>query len=168
MSRATCYVLREITITQHATLWYNQQQQHDHEQRRFWKFYLIRHLYERGYGRQDILNLFHFIDWLMQLPRDVEQALWQDMIQLEAERKMQYITSLERISIQKGLEQGRQEGALHLLLRVLTHRFGEVPAVVQAQLQKLSAEQIDELVDLALTYQSLPEFVVQLPSSVDA
>ena len=28
--------------------------QHDPEHRQFWKFRLIRHLYDRGYGRQDI------------------------------------------------------------------------------------------------------------------
>lgn len=145
-----------------------QETRHSTDQRRFWKFYLIRHLYERGYGRQAIINLFHFIDWVMWLPPEAEAELWQELAQLEGEKKMQYISSLERLSIQngmeQGLEQGRQEGALYLLLRVLTHRFGEIPEVVQVQLQKLSTEQIDGLVDLALTYQSLPEFVAQLPA----
>jgi hypothetical protein len=36
--------------------------QHDPHHRQFWKYYLIRHLYDRGYARQDILNLFRFID----------------------------------------------------------------------------------------------------------
>lgn len=153
-----------------------QETRHSTDQRRFWKFYLIRHLYERGYERQEIINLFHFIDWVMWLPPEAEAELWQELAQLEGEKKMQYISSLERIGMQKGieqglqqgleqgLEQGRQEGALHLLLRILTHRFGEIPEVVQVQLQKLSTEQIDGLVDLALTYQSLSEFVAQLPA----
>lgn len=146
-----------------------QETQHNTEERRFWKFYLIRHLCERGYGRQDIINLFQFIDWIMWLPPEAEQELWQEMAQLEVEQKMQYITSIEQIGMQKGMEkglqQGRQEGALNLLLRVLTHRFGEIPDAVGAQLQKLATEQLDALVDLALTRNSLAEFVDQLPKA---
>lgn len=137
-----------------------QETQHDSEERRFWKFYLIRHLYERGYGRQDVINLFQFIDWIMWLPPAAEQELWAEMAQLEVEKKMQYITSIERI--------GMQKGALHLLLRVLARRFGEIPDVVQTQLQKVPTEQLDELADLALTRNSLAEFVAELPGVVAA
>ena len=45
----------------------------DAESRAFWKFFLIRRLYERGYARQDILNLFHFVDWLLWLPEKLDQ-----------------------------------------------------------------------------------------------
>ena len=137
-----------------------QETQHDSEERRFWKFYIIRHLYEQGYGRQDIINLFHFIDWIMWLPPAAEQELWQEMAQLEVEKKMAYITSVERI--------GMQKGAAHLLLRILARRFGEIPEAVQAQLQKLSTDQLDELADLALTRNSLAEFMNELPNAVAA
>jgi hypothetical protein len=30
-------------------------------------------LYDRGYGEQDILELHHFLDWLMRLPKELEQ-----------------------------------------------------------------------------------------------
>ncbi|MCE7982899.1 MAG: DUF4351 domain-containing protein [Caldilinea sp. CFX5] len=141
-----------------------QETQHDSEERRFWKFYIIRHLYERGYGREDIINLFHFIDWIMWLPPAAEQELWQEMAQLEVEKKMPYITSVERIGIQKG----RSEGALVLLLNVLTHRFGEVPEAVQTQLRSLSMEQLNALVNLAFTRNSLTEFMNELPNAVAA
>jgi hypothetical protein len=42
--------------------------QHDPEARLAAKFYLVRRLYERGYTREKIINLFHFIDWVLQLP----------------------------------------------------------------------------------------------------
>lgn len=140
---------------------------HDVEQRRFWKFYLIRHLYEQGYRRQAILNLFHFIDWIMRLPADLEQELWHDLQQLEIEKKMQYITNIERFAAERGREEGlqagRQEEALRLLLRVLKHRFGEIPETVQAQLQALTIEQVEAVVDAALTSNSLAEFTAKLP-----
>jgi hypothetical protein len=31
--------------------------------RKAWKWSLTRMLYERGYGREQIINLFRFIDW---------------------------------------------------------------------------------------------------------
>ncbi|MCI5148904.1 MAG: hypothetical protein D3916_05870 [Candidatus Electrothrix sp. MAN1_4] len=37
-------------------------------ERRRWKLYLIRILYDRGYRWEDVLQLFRFIDWLLILP----------------------------------------------------------------------------------------------------
>ena len=35
-----------------------------------WKLTLVKMLYQRGYTKEDILELFRFIDWLMVLPDD--------------------------------------------------------------------------------------------------
>ncbi|MEA3643991.1 MAG: hypothetical protein VBE63_29315, partial [Lamprobacter sp.] len=37
-----------------------------------WKFWLVRLLYDRGYGQADILELFRIIDWMVTLPPDLE------------------------------------------------------------------------------------------------
>jgi hypothetical protein len=37
-----------------------------------WKLTLVKILYQRGYTKEDILELFRFIDWLMVLPDDLE------------------------------------------------------------------------------------------------
>lgn len=137
--------------------------QHNAEQRSFWKFYLIRRLYERGYARQDILNLFHFVDWLLRLPTDLELLFKQQLEELEAERQMQYVTSIERIARKEGREEGREEGAILLLVRLLGHRFGEIPAEVGKRLQALSLEQLTALIDRAMTASSLHEFIDHLP-----
>ena len=44
----------------------------DAEGRRAWKFRLVRGLYERGFGREDVAELFRLIDWLMELPDRME------------------------------------------------------------------------------------------------
>jgi hypothetical protein len=36
---------------------------HDVDRRKAWKFRLTRALYEKGYGRQEVLDLYRFIDW---------------------------------------------------------------------------------------------------------
>jgi hypothetical protein len=67
----------------------------DRQERKEWKLAITRRLYEKGYGREDVLNLFGFIDWVMSLPEELEQEFWQEVIQLEEEQRMPYITSVE-------------------------------------------------------------------------
>jgi hypothetical protein len=68
------------------------------------------------------------LDWMMQVPKDLQNQLWQDLEQLERNRTMPYITSVERIGIEKGMQQGMQQGMRQgesaLLERQLTRRFG--------------------------------------------
>lgn len=62
-----------------------------------------------------------------------QQAQFFVHVYMEAERHMEYVTSIERFAIQKGREEGR-ETAIRLLLRLLTHRFGETSAPLQERL----------------------------------
>ena len=82
----------------------------DTDQRLAWKVALIRGLYERGYTKEDILKLFRFIDWLLQLPQEAERLFWKEVQSYEEEKKMTYITSVERIGIEEGYKIGMQEG----------------------------------------------------------
>ncbi|MFB2880442.1 cytosolic protein [Floridanema aerugineum] len=79
-------------------------------ERKEWKLALTRRLYEQGYERKDIINIFQFIDWIMSLPQELDREFWQEVIQLEGERRMPYITSVERFGIEKGIEQGIEQG----------------------------------------------------------
>ncbi len=83
-----------------------QETQHDLTARYGAKFYLARRLYERGYKRESIIKLFHFIDWVMKLPPDLESAFWMELQQVEEIKRMRYITSVERIGMEKGMEKG--------------------------------------------------------------
>lgn len=149
--------------------------QNDPNHRHFWKYYLIRHLYDRGYGRQDVIYLFRFIDWMMRLPDDLEREWIEQIAQLEAERHMQYISTAERFAMQrgeeKGMEKGREEGrkeeAIRLLLRLLTHQFGEIPTTVQERVQTLTLAQVEPLVDAVLTSASLDQFAEHLPPAAE-
>jgi hypothetical protein len=57
-------------------------------------------------SKQRIIDLFSVIDWMMQVPKELQNQLWQDIEQLERNKTMPYITSVERIGIEKGLQQG--------------------------------------------------------------
>jgi hypothetical protein len=64
---------------------------------------LVRLLYRQGWDRQRILALFAVIDWMMRLPDALEQALWNEIQTIEGERKMAYVTSVDRLAVQRGL-----------------------------------------------------------------
>jgi hypothetical protein len=74
------------------------------------KFAALRRLYDLGYNQAEILRLYRVIDWLMRLPRELEAELLREMERFEEVRRMPYVTSAERIGIEKGLQQGLQQG----------------------------------------------------------
>lgn len=92
------------------------------------KFGLIKMLYERGYSRKQILELFRFIDWVMKLPDDLEDKLNDAINKFEEEQKMQYKTygerKAEKQGLQQGLQQGRQQGLLEGIAVALKLKFG--------------------------------------------
>ena len=50
---------------------------------------------ERGFQREDVVALFHFLDWLMRLPVELEQQLWQELKAEEEARKMHYVSNVD-------------------------------------------------------------------------
>ncbi len=79
-------------------------------QRKDWKFSLTRRLYEKGYERQDVLNLFRFIDWVITLPPALADEFEADLERFERENQMPYVTSIERRAIRQGLLEGIELG----------------------------------------------------------
>lgn len=106
------------------------------------KLALVRMLYQRGYEKQDILELFRFIDWVLVLPEELETAFVQGVIEYEETAKMPYVTSVERVGIKKGIQQGIQQGELNTLrealAEVLIARFGEVPSSLIAAISAIA------------------------------
>jgi hypothetical protein len=128
----------------------------DAVQRKNWKLSLIRALYDRGLQRQEIQNLYRFIDWVMILPEGLEKSFWQELKTFEEERKVTYITTGERIGYAQGAQEGRQEGrqeeAQALVLRQLTRRIGNVAPEVRSQIQSLSLTQLEALSESLLDF----------------
>ncbi|MEZ4664348.1 MAG: hypothetical protein R2911_43000 [Caldilineaceae bacterium] len=140
------------------------------------KFYLIRRLYESGYARDDIVKLFNFIDWVMQLPQELEIDFWRDLEQYEEAHRMEYVTSVERIGIEKGRIEGREEGRIEgqqagttrTLLRILEHRLDQkAPEELPQRLQLLPMEQLEQLIDDVLLIESWQAFIQRLPAQDD-
>lgn len=127
------------------------------QERKSWKFSLIRRLYEQGWLEKDIRNLYRFIDWVMILPKALEVEFWEEFKQFEQERTMSYITTGERIGYERGREEGRQEGEQILVLRLLQKRFGELPEQLRLDIQILSLNQLEELGEALLDFTAIED-----------
>jgi hypothetical protein len=76
------------------------------EKRRTWKVRLVKGLYERGMGPEDVRQLFRFIDWVLELPEPLEQHFWEEIDAYQQEKVMPFIDIAERMATVKGLLQG--------------------------------------------------------------
>lgn len=76
------------------------------------KISLTKRLYEKGFLKEDILNLYRFLDFSIVLPNELELKYKEQIYKIEKEKKMPYLTSIERFSIQKGMQQGMQQGKM--------------------------------------------------------
>ncbi|TLY46733.1 MAG: hypothetical protein E6K54_08195 [Gammaproteobacteria bacterium] len=74
------------------------------------KFWLTRRLYEKGYNRDYVINLFKVIDWVLVLPKDLALEYKEKIHKLEEAKKVSYITSIEQLGREEGLQLGREEG----------------------------------------------------------
>ena len=74
------------------------------------KLRFVRSLYAKGWTREKIIGLFHFIDWIMRLPDNLEDSLWVEIHKIEEEGKMPYISSVERIGYKRGWDAGETKG----------------------------------------------------------
>jgi len=125
------------------------------EERKRWKWYLTWRLYERGYARADVLNLFRFIDWVMRLPEELEASFWQEVEPYEEERRMRYVTSVERIGMKKGILKTAREAVVD----ALEVRFGGAPPSVVEVINGMEGPSLlKSLLRSAIALNSLEEF----------
>ncbi len=97
------------------------------------KLVLVRRLYSMGLEREDIINLFQFIDWIMSLPQELEREFWQEFRDFEESRHMRYVTSVERFGILKG----KQEGLLKGISLGLKRKFGSESTNLFSEIEQI-------------------------------
>jgi len=145
--------------------------------RREVKLALTRRLYERGYSRERVLSLFRFIDWLLALPAKQETLFWREIQEYEEERKMPYVTSVERMGLARGRDEGRaegrdegraegrdegraegrDEGTRETLRRFIQARFGVVPPAVEQRIAAAERATLDQLIERAAVVQTIDD-----------
>ena len=142
-----------------------------------WKLQLIRALYEKGFDRDRVVQLFKFIDWIMRLPEELNQNVRQAVYTIESEKKVQYVSSIERMAIeqgmqkgmqkgiqqgmqkgiQQGMQKGIQQGEARFLKRQLRRVFGDLAPDIEQRIDSASSEDIERWGDRILTCKTLAE-----------
>jgi hypothetical protein len=137
------------------------------------KWRLIRLLYERGWRKRRIIDLFTIVHWLMPLPAERESRLVRSIRRLERRHNVEWINPYDKLrfeegekkgikiglakGLQEGRQEGRQEGAAQLLERQLNRRFGTLSPTIQKRLAKASPEQLARWSEAVLEAQTLKQ-----------
>ncbi|WP_017720443.1 hypothetical protein [Kamptonema formosum] len=129
------------------------------EERLQWKLRVAKSLYQRGYNRQDILELFRLINWMMALPEELERSFQEQVRVYEEENKMPFVAPFERIAREDGIQEGILEMGREAVIEVLETRFESVPTELSDVINQLKdAALLKRLHKRAITIGSLAEF----------
>ena len=124
------------------------------QERKKEKLQLLRMLSKKGFRKEDTLELLRFIDWLLVLPKQLEQEIEEELLRTE-EQIMPYITTYEH----KGRQEGRQETRQEIIIEALEIRFGKVAKkIIQKIRDIVDSNKLKELHQEAITASSLEEF----------
>lgn len=110
----------------------------DNNKKLFWKKTLVKSLFRKGFTRNDIIELYNFIDWIVTLPKDLEIKFRDDIIKFEEAKKMPRITNIQKIGFEEGMEKKAIETAIKMLNRNM-----EIKII--SELTGLSEKEIKEL-----------------------
>jgi hypothetical protein len=145
-----------------------QETRHDAPARHGWKIRVIKGLYERGLTEAQVRQLFRLIDWMMDLPENLEEQLCQELSQWEEEKQMPYVTNFERLVLKrgeekgeaKGMAKGMAKGKAEALLQVLERRFqATIPADLSTAIRSTTdLVRLERCMDLAFEAGSLDDF----------
>ncbi|MCL1465814.1 transposase [Argonema galeatum] len=125
------------------------------ESRLQWKLNLVRRLYDRGYSREDVVQLFRFIDWVMVLPKELASSFKQVARSYEEGNRMRYVTSIERLAKEEGIV----ETSRGHIIQFLQTRFAEVPNSIVDTLNGINdASVLQTLFTRSIAISSLAEF----------
>ena len=117
------------------------------EQERYsWKKRFLIELYDKGLTRETIYFLYQFIDIIMNLSEDLEDALTEEIATIEEDRKMSIITSAERLGIKKGKIEGLHEG----IYDIFEIKFGKNIFELFSQLKEIQDIEILQEIRLGL------------------
>ncbi len=98
-------------------------------ERKAQKLALVRRLYEKELSREQVLNLFAFLDWMLTLPLDLEAEFLVEVEELEEEQRMKYVTSFER--------NVRREQLLKSIPVCLRLKFGSVGQSLLSEIENI-------------------------------
>ncbi len=120
---------------------------HDPESRRRGKVGLIKHLYQR-WDREEIGRLIRLIDWLMQLPKDLELKVQEEMQSFDQEKQMSYVPFYLRAAQSEGEAKGKAEGLQDGIAFGLKLKFGPAGSELMPEVRQITdVERLHRILD---------------------
>ena len=102
----------------------------------------------------------------MILPEGLKRTFWDELKTYEEDRKMPYITSVEEIGYDRGLqvgeESGVEKGQRSLILRLLNRKFGVLPDRTIDRINKLSLTRLESLGEALLDFSAIEDLTTWL------
>ena len=130
----------------------------DMELRKKFKWQITRRLYQRGWEKKDILELFRIVDWLLVLPDKLELEFDSEMIQFEQESNMPHIMSFERLARDAGREEGRRQGVAIIVTRQARKKLPDLTSDDEAAIGALPLANLELLGEALLDFSDLQDF----------
>ncbi len=127
-----------------------------------WKKTFLLELYRLGMSRETVRTIYRFIDWIMRLPKELNEALYYELKTLEESKTMPYITTAERIGMEKGMEKGIT--SMHRVIStMLSSKFGESGLLLSERIQQVrDFERLEGLSDAILRARTVAEVLQNL------
>lgn len=79
------------------------------------KLNLFKECLKKGYTKEQIRSLVKFIDWVINLPARYQEKLQKELIKIEEEQRMPYVTSFEKAGKKEGKKEQAKETARKML-----------------------------------------------------
>jgi hypothetical protein len=143
---------------------------HDDEARRVSQVRLVKGLYERGYSAEQIRQLYRLMDRMMTLPSPLAELAWNEIHEFEKEKGMTFITTAERVGIEKGLAEGlakgrlegREEGLLLGIEELLEVRFGAAGLALMPEIRSVKDAALLRQIMASIKHANTPEAVREI------
>jgi hypothetical protein len=128
-----------------------------------WKWNLARLLYERGYNRKEIVDLYKVIDLMMALSENLQLSFEEKLANYQEERKMPLLTNIERRTIEKTTKQTLKQN----IIKLVEVRFGDIPENLIATINQIDKTSfLEQLLISTISISSLEEFAQLVNSNL--
>ena len=128
-------------------------------EREQWKWSLSRLMYQKGYNRQQIADLYKVIDLMMTLPEPLQLSFEEKLTQYQEELKMPLLTNIEQRALEQGLEQGAKQTRQQDIIDLLQKRFGQLPETLSQTIKQIDDNSLLKELHLeTISINSLEEF----------
>ncbi len=134
--------------------------QMDAQERPTVKLVSLQLLASLGLNPAQVQLISGFIDTYLELNAQEEEVFQEQLATIEPrqeEEVMEIVTSWMREGIERGLQQGRQQEAVSLIMRLLTRRFGSLTPQLQERIQRLSTAELEDLGEALLDFTAVAD-----------